>query len=77
MLFHFKVCDGHPFGVKIPNPYDCGSFYVCDYGEPVLFKCHPRTRYDTQLQTCNWAEYVNCGNIPHVSPIEFQILRPI
>lgn len=56
-----QICSGRWNGDQIPNPADCGSFYVCDYGEPKLFKCLDQLLYDPVQRVCNWAYLVTCG----------------
>jgi len=56
-----NICSGRWNGDQVPNPSDCGSFYVCDYGEPKLFKCLDHLLYDPVQRVCNWAYLVTCG----------------
>ncbi|KAJ6642574.1 putative chitinase 10 [Pseudolycoriella hygida] len=56
-----NICSGRWNGDQVPNPSDCKSFYVCDYGEPKLFKCLDHLLYDPVQRVCNWAYLVACG----------------
>jgi len=56
-----NICSGRWNGDQLPNPSDCSSFYVCDYGEPKLFKCLDQLLYDPIQRVCNWAYLVTCG----------------
>lgn len=56
-----NICTGRWNGDQLPNPSDCGSFYVCNHGEPKLFKCLENLLYDPIKRVCNWAYLVTCG----------------
>ncbi|KAJ6647238.1 putative chitinase 10 [Pseudolycoriella hygida] len=56
-----NVCSGRWNGDQLPNPADCGSFFVCNFGEPKLFKCLDNLLYDPVKRVCNWAYLVTCG----------------
>uniref|UniRef100_A0A224XQ56 Putative chitin binding peritrophin-a domain protein n=1 Tax=Panstrongylus lignarius TaxID=156445 RepID=A0A224XQ56_9HEMI len=44
-----------PHITQIKNPDDPYSFYKCAAsGKPILFKCPARTRFDENLELCNW-----------------------
>lgn len=56
-----NICNGRWNGDQLPNPTDCGSFYVCEFGQPKLFKCLDSLLYDPVKRVCNWAYLVTCG----------------
>lgn len=56
-----NICLGRWNGDQVANPSDCSSFYVCDYGQPKLFKCLENLLYDPVQRVCNWAYLVTCG----------------
>jgi len=44
----------------LPNPDDCGSYYVCDWGTPVLMTCMQGLHFNAELQVCDWPENAGC-----------------
>jgi len=54
------ICTGQKNGDHLPNLSDCGSFYVCNFGESKLFECPGGLLYDHTKRACNWATQVNC-----------------
>ncbi|KAJ8953985.1 hypothetical protein NQ314_007178 [Rhamnusium bicolor] len=44
-----------------PHETDCGKFYECNFGRPILFVCPEGLYFDPILNTCNWN--VDCGNL--------------
>merc|ERR1711933_465510 len=48
------------YAVFVPHPYDCSLYYQCVGLTPVLMSCPTGLFFDTELNTCNWPEYVDC-----------------
>ncbi|ROT64186.1 Peritrophin-1 protein [Penaeus vannamei] len=45
----------------LPNPVDCGSFYMCSwYGTALLQHCPPVLHFNAKLQVCDSPEHANC-----------------
>jgi len=42
------------------NPSDCGSFYQCVWGNPVLQRCPAGLHFDNRHRVCNYAHAVGC-----------------
>ena len=53
------------FSLHLPNPYDCGSFYKCDWGTAYLFQCPEGLHFNAELSVCDWLESANCTEIPY------------
>lgn len=45
----------------VANDNDCGTFFICDHGEGVKFKCPKGTLFDTKLNLCNFAQDSVCA----------------
>lgn len=52
--------DPNDWAVHLPNPDDCGSYYVCDWGFPILMPCPEGLHFNPQLQVCDSPENANC-----------------
>jgi hypothetical protein len=44
----------------VPNPEDCGSYYQCSNGVPILFNCPPGLHFNASLEVCDWPNSANC-----------------
>ena len=51
--------DGFP--VFVPHPTACSLFYQCVELTPVLMECPDDLYFDTNLNVCNWPQYVDCS----------------
>nr|XP_027217290.1 uncharacterized protein LOC113809808 [Penaeus vannamei] len=50
-----------PIPLLLPNPVDCGSFYMCSwYGTALLQHCPPVLHFNAKLQVCDSPEHANC-----------------
>nr|XP_027230564.1 peritrophin-1-like [Penaeus vannamei] len=50
-----------PIPLLLPNPVDCGSFYICSwYGTALLQHCPPVLHFNAKLQVCDSPEHANC-----------------
>jgi len=47
-----------------PDPDNCQLFYDCANDHPFLESCPSGTLYDPELQSCNYADQVDCGDRP-------------
>lgn len=52
------VDDGR--AILLPNPKDCGSYYVCVGLDPVLMKCSDGLEFNPELEVCDWPQSANC-----------------
>ena len=58
--FHFsgQACSA-PAGFA-PNPFDCGSFLVCNHGKYQVQPCAEGLHWDTSIHACNTKELAGC-----------------
>ncbi|XP_063615021.1 peritrophin-1-like [Penaeus indicus] len=50
-----------PIPLLLPNPVDCGSFYMCSwYGTALLQHCPPMLHFNAKLQVCDSPANANC-----------------
>ncbi|KAJ8942591.1 hypothetical protein NQ318_006221 [Aromia moschata] len=45
----------------LPHETECGQFYECHAGTPVLFQCPEGTYFDVTWNVCNFN--VDCGSL--------------
>jgi len=62
---HFDVVcpeseDG--YSVYVPHPTDCSLYYQCVGNNPTLMSCPGGLYFDTNLNVCNWPQFVDCEN---------------
>ncbi|ROT64182.1 Peritrophin-1 [Penaeus vannamei] len=59
-----------PIPLLLPNPVDCGSFYMCSwYGTALLQHCPPVLHFNTKLQVCDSPEHANCVQRTTAAPV--------
>lgn len=58
-----EICKGHPHGVLLPNPKDCGSFYQCSHNEAYLIMCPNNLHFSPVTTKCEDPRTVNCAVI--------------
>ncbi|MEW1653929.1 MULTISPECIES: chitin binding peritrophin-A domain-containing protein [unclassified Streptomyces] len=56
---------GAGVAVYLPNDDDPGSFYLCDWGVPVLFHCPERLVFDKALGVCDGPKNAAARPAPH------------
>ncbi|GLV44876.1 hypothetical protein CBL_14552 [Carabus blaptoides fortunei] len=49
-----------PLPVYIPNPADCGTYYQCVGGKPLLLQCPVGTHWSTIMNRCDFPENAKC-----------------
>lgn len=54
------VNDPNAWAMKLPNPEDCGSYYICDWGTPVYMPCPEGLHFNAELQVCDWPGNAGC-----------------
>lgn len=62
--FDPSVCMQLPDGIKIPSPFLCNQFYVCESG--MLSEegtCPPNMLFNPDSQDCDFAESVDCRGV--------------
>jgi hypothetical protein len=47
--------------VLLPNPGDCGSFFMCSHGVPILQKCPQGLHFNIHLNVCDWPQNAGCA----------------
>ena len=54
------------FGL-FPDPYDCSSYFQCNYGVPFEEKCQTGLEFNPVSLTCDWPANINppCQAIPY------------
>ncbi|ROT64181.1 Peritrophin-1 protein [Penaeus vannamei] len=59
-----------PIPLLLPNPVDCGSFYMCSwYGTALLQHCPPVLHFNAKLQVCDSPEHANCIERTTAAPV--------
>ncbi|XP_001655681.2 probable chitinase 10 [Aedes aegypti] len=61
-----NICLAMPNGQKLPVTDDCSSYIVCDNNAQSIKHCPNGLLFDPQVQVCNWASMVKCGQTPTV-----------
>ncbi|XP_037794836.1 peritrophin-1-like [Penaeus monodon] len=58
-----------PVPLLLPNPVDCGSFYMCSwYGTAFLQHCPPVLHFNAKLQVCDSPANANCVHRTTAAP---------
>jgi hypothetical protein len=57
-----SVPDCPPYSVLFPNPEDCGSYYHCSNGVPILLNCPDGLHFNASLEVCDWPGSANCSD---------------
>jgi hypothetical protein len=52
--------DPSAWAIFLPNPEDCGSYYVCNWGEAILMPCPAGLHFNAQLHVCDWPADAGC-----------------
>ncbi|XP_046393911.1 chondroitin proteoglycan-2-like [Ischnura elegans] len=50
--------------ILMPNPDDCGSYCVCDWGNAILMPCPPGLEFNPKLMVCDWPANAGCSSDP-------------
>ncbi|GLV44872.1 Mucin 68D [Carabus blaptoides fortunei] len=60
----FKCCKGVPnsWYAHLKNPKDCGTFYQCDNGKPVLRDCPKDLEWSVAADRCEHPKYARCSS---------------
>ncbi|XP_037032733.1 uncharacterized protein LOC119071780 [Bradysia coprophila] len=54
-----NICLTHPGNLVIANPYDCYSFYACQYGNAMKIVCPDDSMFNPMLGNCD-PNYTEC-----------------
>ncbi|XP_047484752.1 peritrophin-1-like isoform X2 [Penaeus chinensis] len=58
------------YPLLLPNPVDCGSFYMCSwYGTALLQHCPPMLHFNAKLQVCDSPANANCVQRTTAAPV--------
>nr|XP_027230566.1 probable chitinase 10 [Penaeus vannamei] len=61
------------YPLLLPNPVDCGSFYMCSwYGTAILQFCPDGLHFNVKLQVCDYPAYANCVERTTTAPVTAQ-----
>ncbi|XP_066595653.1 peritrophin-1-like [Prorops nasuta] len=52
--------ENEEYATLLPNLQDCSTYYVCNFGVPVLMPCPPGLEYNTEIFACDYPENANC-----------------
>ncbi|MFZ4667469.1 MAG: carbohydrate-binding module family 14 protein [Prochlorotrichaceae cyanobacterium] len=52
--------DPNAWTILLPNPVDCSSYYVCDWGEAILMPCPAGLHFNASLSVCDRIEEAGC-----------------
>ncbi|XP_047485558.1 peritrophin-44-like isoform X2 [Penaeus chinensis] len=59
-----------PIPLLLPNPVDCGSFYMCSwYGTALLQHCPSVLYFNAKLQVCDSPANANCVQRTTAAPV--------
>ncbi|XP_047484753.1 uncharacterized protein LOC125036312 [Penaeus chinensis] len=59
-----------PIPMLLPNPVDCGSFYMCSwYGTALLQHCPSVLHFNVKLQVCDSPANANCVQRTTAAPV--------
>ncbi|XP_063238755.1 sushi, von Willebrand factor type A, EGF and pentraxin domain-containing protein 1-like [Bacillus rossius redtenbacheri] len=59
------------YTVHLPHQADCGLFYSCSWGRPVLMHCPAGLHFNPALQVCDWPWRAACqGDCPKLPDLE-------
>jgi hypothetical protein len=47
--------------IYLPHPTNCGAFYVCDWGNPVLINCPDGLFFNNISNVCDYPQNVDCN----------------
>jgi hypothetical protein len=53
--------DNGGYTYYFPNPDDCTTFWICEYGSSFLLHCPDGLLWCPEQQTCSWAWEINCN----------------
>jgi hypothetical protein len=53
--------DPNAWAIFFPNPDDCGSYYVCNWGDAILMQCPAGLHFNPSLNVCDWPEQAGCS----------------
>ncbi|KAK7076829.1 hypothetical protein SK128_010477 [Halocaridina rubra] len=59
------LCPNPPgrYPLLLPNPMDCGSFYICSWDNVAFLQhCPASLHFNPDLQVCDYPEKVSCSN---------------
>nr|XP_036232671.1 peritrophin-1-like [Bactrocera oleae] len=46
--------------VQIPSPSNCGIFYKCERGRPIVNKCPQGLHYNKRIMVCDYPSSAQC-----------------
>ena len=52
--------DPTSWAIFLPNPEDCGSYYVCNWGDAILMSCPTGTHFNPSKNVCDRIENAGC-----------------
>jgi len=52
--------DPNAWAIFFPNPADCDSYYVCNWGEGILMPCPAGLHFNPTTNVCDWPENAGC-----------------
>ncbi|XP_047485601.1 peritrophin-1-like [Penaeus chinensis] len=65
------------YPLLLPNPVDCGSFYMCSwYGTALLQHCPPMLHFNAKLQVCDSPANANCVQRTTAAPVSSRGIGP-
>ncbi|XP_033607056.1 peritrophin-1-like [Cryptotermes secundus] len=47
--------------ILLPHPTQCNAFYICDWGNPVLFYCPSTLFFSNKTKECDFPQNVDCN----------------
>uniref|UniRef100_A0A6M2DVH0 Putative peritrophin-like protein 3 ctenocephalides felis n=1 Tax=Xenopsylla cheopis TaxID=163159 RepID=A0A6M2DVH0_XENCH len=65
-----NICAEQEDGTMLPNPNNCGGFYICDAGLPWALYCPGLLVWNDHKKECDFQVNVDCGDRPIVEPTQ-------
>ena len=56
-----KCPPGNDKPTYLQHPKDCGAFYQCNWGTPILQHCSADLHFNPETNTCDWSGNVECN----------------
>ncbi|XP_059477880.1 mucin-2-like [Neocloeon triangulifer] len=54
--------------IHYPNPEDCSSYCVCNWGNPILMQCPPGLHFNPVAEVCDWPQSAGCDGTVEPPP---------
>jgi hypothetical protein len=62
VVWKVAAVDPPNYTVLLPNPEDCGSYYSCSNGVPILMPCPEGLHFNATLSVCDYPQNAECAD---------------